>query len=1592
MPNWWDSYSPDMEPDYALGGENYVLPDNMDLGYLRRMPAPGELAQPISPELAEQFRQEDQPSGLFTGPRSFANFAWESAKGLPEAVWGAVTLPGDVAEGRVDPNSPEALQRSLDLAGTVTLGGGMVPARAATSASGLRSGFGHIPHERVDTAAIRTPDGKVYTGNSHFEAFERVPEYLREDNRWTPEEGFVTNEGRFVDRGEAFNIANRSRQIDDTITGQDKLTSEDLDPDRIPFQDRGLMDDDWDTFANKSKAAGAGALMAADPYLRSERFLNSPKVQPKATPDQWRSMMEKASVKPEEMETLGLTEFLRNSPGPVTKEQLLAHIDQNHPRLGETVLGSKGLNPHDVDWSQEASRDQLLDYFDDLNQDVSDLSTQEIRALIDDPNEFNQMFLETYMDLESGRLDLPNNPTKYSQYTTPGGENYREILIKLPEPKRIEVRKSSEGGLEAYDTDTGVTVHRQRPNEDIYSWVEAENQKGQTPDSRIYKSPHWDQPNVMTHMRVNDRLVPDAAGTQRKTLHVEEIQDDWAQAGRKRGYRTKDKPKYVLEGDGPWTIRTEDGRYIYDSNNREAAQIALDDLNRGEGALSHLDDTAQSSKVPDRPFKKSWPDLALKRLVQEAVDGGYDQISWTTGKTQADRYSLGNHIDALQWKERENGNYDLHPWKNGQAIHNMGNELKDISPDQLPEVLGQEIAGKIINNKGTIDPDGVRRGNLSKLDLHIGGEGMKRFYDQELVRRANKLFGKYGAKVEKGALEGKSLTPSEVEKKIANSPIRDGIDERVFDILEVNEHDIPEAIRDAEHRLKEAIDYGDPPEYSQSVLDRLNQYIDKWSKNKQSDIHVLPITPELKRVVQEEGLPLFANKSKAGALTLFHGSPYDFEEFSLKGQYTGEGANVFGEGLYFAENPAVAKGYMKNGRDVRLITKDGEELTKLQIDNMFTKNKNLRGKEEDFPYWYLPPIEDFLESELGSTFSKEKALLRLKKSEDWWTEKTTDPEEFSRMKKAFKEYSDFLGTLDQISVKKPQLYRIQLDEDPERIADLDRRVRDQDHPILDVLLPYLEKADKENPIWDYPVSPSKKRIMKGVTSIQGFKEPNGDWVSTTNAKDWNNSHYPGKSKVLGRAASPEEALNRALNYISKDTVKKGWKPNFILKSNPWIYDLADRLGLKIDGQGGILQQEDISAIKFLDGVSRNKGKGQRNYIVWNEKIIKDLEKVDPDLFANKSKAAGAGALLSDDYRKLVKDHQKRGITGIPEENPIPTVTENSNPLKVLTPMRSEAFDLKSTPVIDLPVEQISTWQNIAEPSKIRPLSKDYPPIHVGKVNDNLVVFDGNHRLISAMHEGSPTIRAKFVDFDDPKFKKYWKRKYRTEGRFAAGGSVTINGHTVGIGKLPGWSVPPAPKDDRPLVKGPRSVNIEDRRRRQSDRVQRRNKADRIPDAVSTLVSPPDDLYLTPPHGDEDEFRTDISDWGYGVPTSIEGLIKDTTPGRTDRLPVKLPANSYVIPADVVSGLGQGNTDGGGVILDQMFSPHKGMASGGTVTSTGEPVDVVVAGGEYVVSPLAVTSIGHGDPERGHRVLDRFVRDRRRSTIKVMSKLPGPRKD
>ena len=127
----------------------------------------------------------------------------------------------------------------------------------------------------------------------------------------------------------------------------------------------------------------------------------------------------------------------------------------------------------------------------------------------------------------------------------------------------------------------------------------------------------------------------------------------------------------------------------------------------------------------------------------------------------------------------------------------------------------------------------------------------------------------------------------------------------------------------------------------------------------------------------------------------------------------------------------------------------------------------------------------------------------------------------------------------------------------------------------------------------------------------------------------------------------------------------------------------------------------------------------------------------------------------------------------------------------------------------------------------------------------------------------------------------------------------------------------------------------------------------------------------------------------------------------------LYSGAYVLPADIVSGLGEGNTLAGNRVIEKMLQDggFSGKSQGGSAAALhhsqnltekyglrgpyhedGSLVPVIVAGGEYIIHPDQVAEIGEGDVDKGHAVLDAFVVSQRRALRKKLAKLPGPAKN
>jgi hypothetical protein len=196
--------------------------------------------------------------------------------------------------------------------------------------------------------------------------------------------------------------------------------------------------------------------------------------------------------------------------------------------------------------------------------------------------------------------------TKYGDYTLPGAKegSYRELLLTLPR-KGPEVRRL---GIDEWTID-GRPATRE---EALAAPVESG-----------YQSSHFDEPNILAHIRFNERT--DADG--KRVLHIEEIQSDWHQEGRKKGYKGLSADELAE-------------KKRLDEKESALTSAEIDWYNR-------VINDRQDYGVPDAPFKKNWHELAFKRALRWAAENGFERMTWTTGEQQADRFDLSKRVSRV---------------------------------------------------------------------------------------------------------------------------------------------------------------------------------------------------------------------------------------------------------------------------------------------------------------------------------------------------------------------------------------------------------------------------------------------------------------------------------------------------------------------------------------------------------------------------------------------------------------------------------------------------------------------------------------------------------------------------------------------------------------------------------------------------------------------------------------------------------------------------------------------------------------------------------------------------------------------------------
>lgn len=404
---------------------------------------------------------------------------------------------------------------------------------------------------------------------------------------------------------------------------------------------------------------------------------------------QWYSWLQSNAPKSakKELETAGTMNWLKDNKGKLSKTDIINHLRENEPNLRSKTYTEYSDSPYEVYGGDDG--------YHVVNTSISDkpISSHETQG-------------EAYWALNELESELYPKP-KYEKYTLPGqAKDYREIVIQ-DKPKI----------------------------------------KGEEPK---FTTQHFEEAtNPVAHLRVNHRN--DVEGN--PTLFIEELQSDWAQRGKKHGFTKQEKlpdmdAQELLVNYGE-KLSTAQRDWLNKFSGRWDAM--MDDINRGAKPESAMDvmhreynDWISKQKIGINPGPyvedtKDWTSLALKQAIKEAVDNGKTQVAWTTGAQQADRYDLSKQLSSVSLHPREDGTFALN------AYDHEGRRViqEKVTEDNLDDYIGKDLANKLINTPTGGDSN-IRR--LEGLDIKVGGEGMKGYYDNIVPQVANDILKQLGSK------------------------------------------------------------------------------------------------------------------------------------------------------------------------------------------------------------------------------------------------------------------------------------------------------------------------------------------------------------------------------------------------------------------------------------------------------------------------------------------------------------------------------------------------------------------------------------------------------------------------------------------------------------------------------------------------------------------------------------------------------------------------------------------------------------------------------------------------------------------------------
>ena len=269
-----------------------------------------------------------------------------------------------------------------------------------------------------------------------------------------------------------------------------------------------------------------------------------------------------------------------------------------------------------------------------------------------------------------------------------------------------------------------------------------------------------------------------------------------------------------------------------------------------------------------------------------------------------------------------------------------------------------------------------------------------------------------------------------------------------------------------------------------------------------------------------------ATGAAKGGITAYHGSPHSFDQFDISKIGTGEGAQAYGHGLYFAGNEDVARNY-RNQLAPGFVNADGSPLS-------------------DAAYSALAFVQPKYEQSGQLAEGIQDAIGRLKNQSDFYRK------QYGAGVNLYDNAVDTLQNLDPSTLKpKGHMYQVNINANPDHFLD-----------------------------WDKPLSEQHPNVQRALSDMFGLPDgflPDGagGWVGTGSVKGRDVYNTIGRQAVNGDWGPPGDFAQKqaaqqlrdagipGIKYLdqgSRGAGSEGGTQNYVTFSDDMI-DILKKYGL-----------------------------------------------------------------------------------------------------------------------------------------------------------------------------------------------------------------------------------------------------------------------------------------------------------------------------------------------------------------------------------------------------------------------------------------------